>query len=327
MFGATRYETASNLPTDACSGGWVFHEQVNLMPRTTLRYGVDTSIVRRYVRQRGWHVWYESGGLRPESVEKLPQSPWYEERSPVEPETVSFEEALEYASGSEVVETAAGPGEKWDSLQESDELTADTAVEADLELSLELEPDPEPAPARMRDSSTLRESPPLRETPPVKEAPLRPSPPPEPPLPTRASKNPTRPVEDMRPAAVAPAPARHQVVWFDIPVRDIDRAVRFYSAVLGTTIKKEQAGPGAAIAVLPHSEGAIGGSLVQNMDAKPSDSGPLLYLNTNGRLDEALLAVEKHGGRVLAEKHSIAPFGFRAVVIDSEGNRIALHSM
>lgn len=119
---------------------------------------------------------------------------------------------------------------------------------------------------------------------------------------------------------------RHQIVWFDIPVRDIDRAVRFYSAVLGTPLKKEQAGPGAAVAVLPRSEGSIGGSLIQNMDAKPSDSGPLLYLNTEGRLDEAVAAVESHGGRVLVEKHSIAPFGFRAVVLDSEGNRVALHS-
>jgi predicted enzyme related to lactoylglutathione lyase len=135
-------------------------------------------------------------------------------------------------------------------------------------------------------------------------------------------------MEELRPAAVAPAPApRHQVVWFDIPVRDIDRAVRFYSAVLGMTLKKEQAGPGAAIAALPHSEGSIGGSLVQNMDAKPSESGPLLYLNTNGRIDDALQAVEKYGGRIVAEKHSIAPFGFRAVVVDCEGNRIALHSL
>ena len=93
------------------------------------------------------------------------------------------------------------------------------------------------------------------------------------------------------------------------------------------TLKKEQAGPGAAIAALPHSEGSIGGSLVQNMDAKPSESGPLLYLNTNGRIDDALQAVEKYGGRIVAEKHSIAPFGFRAVVVDCEGNRIALHSL
>jgi predicted enzyme related to lactoylglutathione lyase len=144
-----------------------------------------------------------------------------------------------------------------------------------------------------------------------------------------------RPEPEVRrpePAVKAPeppvvAPARHQVVWFDIPVRDIDRAVRFYSAVLGMALKKEQAGPGAAIAALPHPEGSVGGSLVQNMDARPSESGPLLYLNTDGRLDEALMAVEKHGGKILAEVHSIAPFGFRAIVLDSEGNRIALHSM
>jgi hypothetical protein len=127
--------------------------------------------------------------------------------------------------------------------------------------------------------------------------------------------------------SVATRPARHQVVWFDIPVRDLDRALRFYSAVLGTQLKKEQAGPGVAMAVLPHDEGSIGGCLVQNMDARPSENGPLLYLNTDSRLDDALNAVEKHGGSVLWARHSIAPFGFRAIVLDSEGNRIALHSL
>jgi hypothetical protein len=122
-------------------------------------------------------------------------------------------------------------------------------------------------------------------------------------------------------------PTQHQVVWFDIPVRDIDRALRFYSAVLGKTLKKEQAGFGAAVVLLPHDEGSIGGSLVQSMDAKPSDSGPLLYLNTHDRLEEALRAVERHGGKVVSEVQSIAPFGYRAIVLDSEGNRIALHSM
>jgi predicted enzyme related to lactoylglutathione lyase len=119
---------------------------------------------------------------------------------------------------------------------------------------------------------------------------------------------------------------RHQVTWFDIPVCDIDRAVRFYSAVLGAPLKKEQAGPGAAVAILPHGDGSIGGSLVQNIDTKPSRSGPLLYLNTHGRLDEALEAVESYGGEVLSGRHSIAPFGFRAIILDSEGNRLALHS-
>jgi predicted enzyme related to lactoylglutathione lyase len=141
------------------------------------------------------------------------------------------------------------------------------------------------------------------------------------------------PVEKMAPTPEKPAtraprlPVQHQVVWFDIPVRDIDRAMRFYSAVLGKPLKKEQAGPGTAVVLLPHDEGSVGGSLVQNMDARPSDSGPLLYLNTQDRLEEVLIAVERHGGKVLAETHSIEPFGFRAIVLDSEGNRIALHSM
>jgi predicted enzyme related to lactoylglutathione lyase len=120
--------------------------------------------------------------------------------------------------------------------------------------------------------------------------------------------------------------ARHHVVWFDIPARDIDRAVRFYSAVLGVRLKKEQAGPGSAIALLPHGEGFIGGCLVQSMDARPSESGPLLYLNTQGRLDEAVIMVERQGGKVLVGRHSIEPFGFRAIILDSEGNRIALHT-
>jgi predicted enzyme related to lactoylglutathione lyase len=116
-------------------------------------------------------------------------------------------------------------------------------------------------------------------------------------------------------------------VWFDIPVRDVDRAMRFYSVVLGKPLKKEQAGPGMAMVVLPYAEGAVGGALVQSLDSKPSDSGPILYLNTQGRIDEILRTIDLFGGKVLAGKHSIAPFGYRAIILDSEGNRIALHSM
>ena len=52
----------------------------------------------------------------------------------------------------------------------------------------------------------------------------------------------------------------------------------------------------------------------------------MIYLNANGRLDEALAAVATHGGKVIQSKHAIGPFGFRAIIIDSEGNRVALHS-
>jgi predicted enzyme related to lactoylglutathione lyase len=117
----------------------------------------------------------------------------------------------------------------------------------------------------------------------------------------------------------------NQIVWCDIPVLDLDRAVKFYSAVLGQDVKKQEF-PGMMIGVLPHNDGEVGGCLFTSPDVRPSDTGVLIYLNTNGRLDAALSAVTSNGGKIVQPKHQIGPFGFRAIVLDSEGNRIALHS-
>jgi hypothetical protein len=117
----------------------------------------------------------------------------------------------------------------------------------------------------------------------------------------------------------------NQIVWVDIPVKDLDRAIRFYSAVLGAPIKKEQF-PEMAIGIFPHDEGEVGGCLFKREGEEPSTKGPLLYLNANGRLDQAIAAVEANGGEVTQAKHQIGPYGFRAVIQDSEGNRAALHS-
>jgi uncharacterized protein len=118
----------------------------------------------------------------------------------------------------------------------------------------------------------------------------------------------------------------NQVVWVDIPVLDLDRAIRFYAAVLGSEVKKQEH-PGMTIGLLPGDEGDISGCLFSKDDERPSATGPLLYLNAQGRLDEAVVSVGENGGRVLQPKHQIGPYGFRAVILDSEGNRIALHSM
>ncbi len=118
----------------------------------------------------------------------------------------------------------------------------------------------------------------------------------------------------------------NQIVWVDIPVLDLDRAITFYSAVLGGGVKKEQFG-GMSLGLLPHEMGSVGGCLFQKEGEKPSQQGPLIYLNVQGRLDEAVSAVQAKGGKVLKPKESIGPHGFRAVVVDSEGNRVALHSM
>jgi len=117
----------------------------------------------------------------------------------------------------------------------------------------------------------------------------------------------------------------NQIVWVDIPVKDLDRAIRFYSAVLGAPVKKEEF-PGMTIGILPHNDGEVGGCLFKNEADEPSNKGPLLYLNANGRLDQAIAAVAANGGKLLQPKQPIGPYGFRAIALDSEGNRVALHS-
>jgi predicted enzyme related to lactoylglutathione lyase len=117
----------------------------------------------------------------------------------------------------------------------------------------------------------------------------------------------------------------NQIVWCDIPVLDLDRAIRFYAAVLGSPVNKHEL-PGAAMGVLPHGDGEVGGCLVALGNEKPATGGVMVYLNCDGRLDAAIDAALANGGKVLQPKHSIEPFGLRAIILDSEGNRVALHS-
>ena len=114
----------------------------------------------------------------------------------------------------------------------------------------------------------------------------------------------------------------HRIVWFDIPATDLGRAMNFYSKVLGVEITEEFPG----VAVMSHEQGDVGGCVFKSEDIQPSDQGTLLYFNVNGRLDEAVAAVEDCGGTIKEPAHAIGEFGHRALVIDSEGNRIALHS-
>lgn len=117
----------------------------------------------------------------------------------------------------------------------------------------------------------------------------------------------------------------NRLVWVDIPVLDLDRAMKFYSAVLGSPVKKENV-PGMPLGILPHEENGTGGCLLKKEGEKPAEHGPLLYLSVQGRLDQAIAAVEPNGGKILEAKHGLGPYGFRAIVLDSEGNRVALHS-
>ncbi|MDH4069913.1 MAG: VOC family protein [Ignavibacteria bacterium] len=119
---------------------------------------------------------------------------------------------------------------------------------------------------------------------------------------------------------------KNNIVWVDIPVVNLERSISFYSAILGVPVATE-GGDGFTIGLFPHTEEEVGGCLyTPGEDNSPSRKGPLIYLNAEGRLAEAVRAAGANGGQVLEPVHSIGPHGFRAIILDSEGNRLALHS-
>jgi predicted enzyme related to lactoylglutathione lyase len=77
---------------------------------------------------------------------------------------------------------------------------------------------------------------------------------------------------------------QNQFVWVDIPVVDLDRAIAFYSRVLGAPVNKE-GGPGFVFGLFPHADTNVSGCLYKpDTDNAPSTSGPLVYLNATGRI-------------------------------------------
>jgi predicted enzyme related to lactoylglutathione lyase len=113
--------------------------------------------------------------------------------------------------------------------------------------------------------------------------------------------------------------------WIDIPVIDLDRAIAFYSAVLNKSVQKISE-HGFEFGLLPHTEDNVSGCLCVMEGRKPSQDGPLVYLNAEGRIDQAVKEVEKQGCKVLSAKQQIGPYGHRAIILDSEGNAVALYS-
>jgi len=119
--------------------------------------------------------------------------------------------------------------------------------------------------------------------------------------------------------------------WFEIPVKDMDRAIKFYETVFGIKMQRHKM-DNLDMAWFPWKEGVPGapGSLVYNEEFYiPSEkNGVLIYLTTpSGNLDQDLEKVEKAAGQVLIPRKQISEeYGYMAVILDSEGNRIALHS-
>ena len=115
--------------------------------------------------------------------------------------------------------------------------------------------------------------------------------------------------------------------WFEIPAKNFDRACDFYSEVLDGEVNKMEA-MGMKCGFLPGTEpDSVGGGIMTGEGYEPSDKGSIVYLNGGDDLNTPLGRVEKAGGKVVMPKTAIGENGFMAHFIDTEGNRVALHSM
>jgi predicted enzyme related to lactoylglutathione lyase len=116
--------------------------------------------------------------------------------------------------------------------------------------------------------------------------------------------------------------------WFEIPVNDMARAKHFYQVAFSIHMEDMNM-PGMEMAGFPYEMGSgkVAGALVKSEHHKPSTDGVNIYLNANPDMTQVLQRIESEGGKILMGKTLISPeIGYMASFIDTEGNRISLHS-
>ncbi|QQR88331.1 MAG: VOC family protein [Flavobacteriales bacterium] len=119
----------------------------------------------------------------------------------------------------------------------------------------------------------------------------------------------------------------NSINWFEIPTVDIKRARAFYEKVFGISMHETEM-MGMKMAFFPYQPGSgkAAGSLVQGPMHKVHQDGCVIYLNGDPDLSAALEKVETAGGRIVMPKTSLGDFGNMAFFIDTEGNKVGLHS-
>ena len=114
--------------------------------------------------------------------------------------------------------------------------------------------------------------------------------------------------------------------WFEIPATNFERAKNFYSEIFKSEMALNNIN-GLQMAFLNAPDGGVGGAIVHGEGYTPSTEGTLPYLNGGEDLGQVLNRVKAAGGTVVMPKTQISEeVGYMAVFLDSEGNRIALHS-
>ena len=124
---------------------------------------------------------------------------------------------------------------------------------------------------------------------------------------------------------------QNAISWFEIGTTDLDRATKFYETIFGVSLIPMDM-PDIKMRMFPLDDmmKGVGGALVDSAEFhKPSATdGPLIYLNGNPDLQKVLDKVEAAGGTIMMPKTEISPeHGYMALIVDTEGNRIGLHSV
>ena len=119
------------------------------------------------------------------------------------------------------------------------------------------------------------------------------------------------------------------VAWFEIPTKKISRAKKFYESIFEVELTDLDMGDDFKMSIFPVEEGGISGALCEHREFyKPSHDGALVYFSGEPDLQLVLNRIEKNGGKILTPKTQISgDYGYMAVFEDTEGNRVALHSM
>lgn len=121
-------------------------------------------------------------------------------------------------------------------------------------------------------------------------------------------------------------PGTNSLNWFEISVNDIDRAATFYEKIFDISLMRMEM-MGMKMAAFPSEPPHSGGALVQSSEHKPSMDGAVIYLNGNPDLQFVLDRVSAAGGQIIMGKTLIDDqVGYMAFFIDTEGNKVGLHS-
>lgn len=121
---------------------------------------------------------------------------------------------------------------------------------------------------------------------------------------------------------------KNAVSWFEIPAKELSRAKKFYESVLDIKMEDMEIDDDLKMTMFPVEEGGVGGAICEHKKFyKPSHEGSLVYISANPDLQKVLDKVKQNRGKIIRKKTIITDeYGYMAIIEDTEGNRVALHS-